>query len=256
MRENANAPGLSPPALMQVDSRRLGRYHMRLLAEGDLRALSALRARVLATLPHPDMYVPEADEGAFLRQHLGDAAHGEGETIGVFDGDRLVAYAMLGLPSPDSPGNLGAYLGQSAGAGEVAHVASCMVDHDRRGHGLQRLLLAARFSLAQARGRSLCVGMVSLHNEASRRNLMREGMRIAWVGQIEGLRRQLLAIDLAQAWRFERSQLRLVEPLDWDTQVALTREGWWGVSEIEGRGPHALVFARRSRIDDHGDGPR
>lgn len=221
-----------------ADRRRLGNFQLRLLAASDLEALQALRDEVLATLEHPDLYVREDDEAAFLRRHLGGA---EGETIGVFDGHVLAAYAMLGLPAPDAPDNLAARIGRGT---DGANIASCMVRPGYRGHGLQRTLLAARFSLAQAHGRHCCVAMVSLHNHASRQNLLREGMRIAWVGELDGLRRQLLAIDLEQPWEFDAEQVRLADPLDFERQRALAASGWWGISAMAGPGAQKLVFAR------------
>lgn len=230
--------------LMNIDRRRLGRFQLRLLTSADTPRLKALRAGVLAQLAHPDLYVREPDEDAFISRHIGSA--GDGETIGVFDGEDLIAYAMLGLPAAEAPENLGGRLQLPPDSlARVAHIASCMVREDCRGHGLQRLLLAARFSLAQARGRVICIAMVSLHNQASRRNLMREGMRIGWVGDLDGLHRQLLVAHLTQPWQFDSERVQLVELLDWQRQGWLARDGWWGVSELEGRGQHALVFARR-----------
>ncbi|HZY20487.1 MAG TPA: GNAT family N-acetyltransferase [Ramlibacter sp.] len=230
-----------PPALLAADRRRLGDFQLRLLAPQDVPLVLALREEVLAGLADPDLYVREDDEEAFVRAHIGADPTSSGETIGVFDGSRLAAYAMLGLPSPDHPDNLGRVLARGR---DAANIASCMVRPGYRGRGLQRTLLAARFSLAQAHGKVVCVAMVSLHNHASRHNLLREGMRIAWVGQLGGLRRQLLAIDLARPWDFDEENLRLVDPLDWERQRSLTAQGWWGISEMEGRGPDKLVFAR------------
>ena len=39
--------------------------------------------------------------------------------------------------------------------------------------------------------------MVSPHNHASQRNLMREGFHVGWTGEIGGLKRQLLTVDLS-----------------------------------------------------------
>lgn len=246
MREAADPP----PVLLQADRRRLGDFQLRLLAPAEAGAVLALREEVLSQLEHPDLYVREEDEAGFVQGHIGGHAGGRGETIGVFDGERLAAYAMLGLPAHDAADNLGGLLGSP---GRSANIASCMVRPAYRGHGLQRALLTARLSLAQAHGRSLCVAMISLHNDASRHNLLREGMRIAWVGEIGGLRRQLLAIDLAAPWEFDSERLRLVAPLDWELQRALTAQGWWGISAMEGRGPDKLVFARHV---DHVQAPR
>ncbi|MEO5671729.1 MAG: hypothetical protein ABIR26_13630 [Ramlibacter sp.] len=240
-----------PPVLPGAD-RRPGPFPMRLLAREDVGAVIALRDEVLGQLDNPDLYVRERDEGAFVRSHI--AGHDEcaGDTIGVFDGDELIAYAMLGLPA-QADANLGRHVDLgSRTLGDVAHLASCMVRGPYRGHGLQRTMLSARFSLAHAYGREVCIAMVSLHNHASRRNLLRTGLRIVYTGVVEGLNRQLAAIDLARAWKYEPGQARLVDSGDFAGQVELTRSGWWGVSEIESAGPGVLVFARPARQAFHG----
>lgn len=236
----------APPSLKGVDRRRLGQFQLRLLTPEDMPAVLALRDEVLGDLAHPDLYVRESDEAGFVQAHIGGHAGSRGEAIGVFDGRHFVAYAMVGLPTAEAPDNLGRLLGlNTAGLAATAHIASCMVRAPYRGHGLQRVLLAARFSLAQARGRHIGACMVSLHNHASRRNLLREGMRIAWVGEMEGLRRQILALHLIQPWAFSHTQVELVDAMDYERQCALARRGWWGVSVVEGSGPDALVFAQR-----------
>jgi hypothetical protein len=90
--------------------------------------------------------------------------------------------------------------------------------------------------------------MVSLHNHASRRNLMREGMRVAWVGELDGLRRQVLALHLTEPWIFAHDRIEMVDALDYERQRALASQGWWGVSALEGRGQNALVFAAREAV--------
>ena len=240
-----------PPVLPGAD-RRLGPYAMRVLTREDVPAVIALRDEVLAQLDNPDLYVREDDETAFVRSHV--AGHDEcaGDTIGVFDGEDLIAYAMLGLPS-DATANLGRFLDLgSRKLKDVAHLTSCMVRGPYRGHGLQRTLLSARFSLAHAYGRAVCVAMVSLHNHASRRNLLRTGLRILHTGVVDGLHRQLVAVDLERQWQYEAGQARLAASTDFARQVELTRDGWWGVSEIEGPGPGVLVFARPLGQDSHG----
>ena len=59
---------------------------------------------------------------------------------------------------------------------------------------------------------------------------------------------QLQVIDLGRAWNFGGERVRLVPALDWELQQALTAQGWWGISEVEGPGPAQLVFARH--LDD------
>jgi hypothetical protein len=234
-----------PPVLPAADRRRLGAHHLRLLALADRDAVLALRDEVLAQLDHPDHYVREDDEDAFVRMHLPGHAACRGETIGVFDDrDRLVGYAMLGLPDAASPDNLGRCLPpRDRELHETAHLASCMIAPAHRGHALQRTLLAARFTLALAHARPLCVAMVSLHNHASRRNLLRAGLRIAYAGNVQGLRRHLIAIDLERPWRYDMGQAQLVECLDYDRQCVLTRAGYHGIADVPGGVPDWLVFA-------------
>jgi GNAT superfamily N-acetyltransferase len=252
-----DVPAGAAPVLMQVDRHRLGRFELRLLSSFHLEGVMALREQVLAQLPDADLYVREHDERGFVAAHLGGMAGAQGETIGAFDGDRLIGYAMLGLPAPGDPDNLGLHLPQAAGRlGQVAHIASCMVLPECRGHGLQRVMLGARLLLAQAHGRTICAGMVSLHNHASRRNLMREGLRIMHVGQVAGLQRQILALRLGQPWTFATEQAQLVGSTDYARQCALAQAGWCGVSALEGQGQDMLVFARLAGDDAHADSPR
>jgi GNAT superfamily N-acetyltransferase len=237
-------PTHAPPPLLATDSQRLGRYEMRLLHTGQAPAVRALREEVFAQLEHPDLYVREDDEDAFIAQHLPGHEACRGETIGVFDGAQLVAYAMLGLPVRDDPHHLGRSIPLGARTlDDVAHLASCMVHPAHRGHGLQRRLLTARFSLAQAQHRPLCVAMASLHNHASRHNLMRAGLRIVHVGHVMGLERQLLAVDLQRPWRFDETGARLVACVDFAAQVELSNAGSWGIAQLEGPGEDMLVFA-------------
>lgn len=207
-----------------------GQLSLRLLTAKDVPALMQLRDEVLADLEHPDLYVRESAEPEFVRSHI-DAVENSGETIGVFDGNHLVAYGMLGLPCAGDSGNLGRYFSAEQSALKTAHLAGCMVSQRYRGQHLQRMLLKARLELARGRGRSFCVAMTSLHNHASRRNLIREGLRIGWVDEIDGLKRQLLAVDLAKQRAFDHQSSQLVRYDDWDRQRELVRLGWWGVDE-------------------------
>lgn len=220
-----------------------GRYTLRLLVPSDLAALMALRQQVLAGLPLADLYVREADEPAFVARHLGPS----GATFGVFDGEALAAYAMLGLPQEDAQDNLARWLPSSGhdDPARCAVLASCMVHAAHRGQGLQRVLLAARFALALERGRPLCVAAASLHNHTSRRNLMCEGMRIAWTGELMGLQRQLLAVHLQQAWRFAAAPREAVHCLDFERQHALTNQGLFGIESHDGSHADAIIFATR-----------
>lgn len=240
----------NPPTLLGVDAR-LGSYQLKLLALPDVAAILSLRGEVLDQLEHPDLYVREEDEPAFVRSHVAGHPACIGDTIGMFDGDQLIAYAMLGLPETQAD-SLARYLqlpGRSLG--DVAQLTSCMVLPSYRGRGLQRTLLRARFSLARAYGRTVCVAMVSLHNHASRLNLLRSGLRVLHVGVVDGLQRQLMVIDFERGWQCYADQARLVGCEDFLTQSELTRAGWLGVSEIGGDGTSQMVFGRIATRNVH-----
>lgn len=228
-----------------------GNLSLRLLTIKDVAEVTRLRDEVIESLAHPDFYVRESDESEFVRAHV-DAARGSGETIGVFDGSRLVAYGMLGLPHAHAGDNLGRFFCARGESLRVAHLAGCMVGEHYRGQHLQRMLLKARMELARGRGRNFCVAMTSMHNHPSRRNLMREGLCIGWVGELNGLKRQLLAIDLAQPLRFDHQSAQLVGHDDWDRQRELVQQGWWGVGANPYSRAHPppehinLVFAKAS----------
>lgn len=224
------APGVLP----QLPSATL-----RALTQADFAAWKALRDEVLAGLAHPDMYVREDDEAAFFAQN----SLPRGECIGVFLGTELVAYAMLGKPAVGEQGHLGAIVGMPATRqARVAHLASCMVRAPWRGNQLQALLLRLRCAVAQAYDRPLCLAMVSLHNAASRHNLLAHGLHIEWTGMIDGLRRQVLQIDLLGRARWDLQDTRLIAGDDFEALCAAAASGYVGVAEA---GAGALRYARR-----------
>jgi GNAT superfamily N-acetyltransferase len=242
-------------------------WRTRMLGEADLATLKALRATVVKALPDPDHYQTEADEDAFLRAHFGPASApataalataSGGECFGVerivastATSPGLAAYAMLSLPSV-APAHAFFELAMpqlgSAHAGRVAQLASCMVHPLQRGHGLQRALLGLRMAWAQAQGCTAVVAMVSLRNSYSRRNLLQKGLKVAWVGEHEGLQRQVLAMPLLKPLAFDNARAQLVAAHDFERQRQLTSQGWWGVAELHGSGSAGdgsqLVFAQ------------
>jgi GNAT superfamily N-acetyltransferase len=219
----------------------------RLLGSSDYTAWSALRDTVIADLPHPDFYVREDDEQAFFDAHVDP----RGETIGVFAQGVLVAYAMVGFPSCDAGAdNLGALIGlPPAQHAKVTHLSSCMVRPAWRGHGLQRALLAARLSLAHARGRPLCMAMVSLHNHSSRHNLLRQGLHIAWTGAIDGLQRHIAMIDLEHGLHFDMADEILLPSNDFAALRQAAAVGYAGIGEVRDASGVRLRYVRHLHHD-------
>lgn len=215
---------------------------LRALTQKDFAAWTHLRDEVLAGLAHPDMYVREADEAAFFAQN----SVPRGECIGVFLGEELVAYAMLGMPAVGDEGHLGAVVDMPAAQqASVAHLASCMVRLPWRGNQLQTLLLRLRCALAQAHDRPLCLAVVSLHNAASRHNLLAHGLWITWTGMIDGLRRHVLQIDLLGRQRLDLQDSRLIADNDFEQLHAAAVSGYVGVAEVISAGRPMLRYVRR-----------
>lgn len=205
----------------------------RMLVATDFAEWTALRDTVIAALPNPDLYVREADERAFFDAH----SEPDGETIGVFAHDALVAYAMVSFPAAQAPDNLGATMGLPPELrARVTHLSSCMVVPQWRGRGLQRTLLGARLALAHARGRPLCMAMVSLHNHSSRHNLLRQGLHIAWTGHIDGLQRHIAMIDLQHGLHFDMGDEILVPSDDFEALCSACARGYAGIGEVRDGG--------------------
>lgn len=234
----------NPPPILPAPAAfaHLSGAQLRPLGPQDFPAWQRLRDEVIAGLAHPDMYVREDDEAAFFAQHMLPGGCG----IGVFLGPELVAYAMLGLPEPGAPGHLGAAIGMAphAQAG-VAHLASCMVRARWRGNQLQALLLKLRYALAQAYHRPRCLAMVSLHNAASRHNLLARGMWVDWTGTIDGLRRHVLQIDLHGRARWDLRHTRLIASDDFAQLCVAADDGYVGVQEVREGTQLLLRYARR-----------
>ncbi|MBF5005610.1 GNAT family N-acetyltransferase [Diaphorobacter caeni] len=242
-------PPLLPPA---AAFSHLPRVATRVLTMEDQPQWSALRDEVLSDLPDPDVYVREDDESAFFEAHVGP----RGQTIGVFQGEHLIAYSMIGFPQSGEAGHLGAVVGLAPELlDKVAHISSCMVLPQWRGNGLQRTLLAVRLAMSQAHGRPNCLAMVSLRNHRSRHNLMRLGMHIGWTGDIGGLQRHVLRIDLQSGTHFDMGDERLIDSADFAALCAAGRDGYVGVGELRDAdaGRVTLRFVRALR---HGALPR
>ena len=222
-------PATTPQLPPSMAFSHLPQLSMRMLSDRDFEPWSALRDVVLAALPNPDAYVREEDEYAFFCAHLGC----EGQTVGVFHGEELVAYSMVGFPAAVDPENLGAVIGLPPSLfDKVSHISSCMVLPQWRGNGLQRTLLALRMAMAQAHGRPYCLAMVSLHNHRSRHNLMRQGMYVGWTGSIHGLQRHVVCIDLHHEAHFDMEDEQLIDCGDYLALCAAAQNGYVGVGEL------------------------
>jgi len=182
---------------------------VRVLADGDLEPLLALRNGVLSALDHPDHYRPENEPDGFVADHL----ERFGLSIGIFHNDCLIAYGALGLPGPDDR-NLGCLAGLAPEQlAHVAHLASAMVEPRFRGLNLHRWLTGVRIAIAGAQGRRHVYSTISPLNHASWGNLAAFAVypsKFLKSQTAEAIPRLLLYRDLDTPSRIDMASMRLI----------------------------------------------
>ena len=222
----------------------------RLLGEADLPQVLELHGLSLSLAAKPCLVKP--DEPRFFAEHL----QARGRILGIFDGARLVAYAVLGLPNPGGY-NLGADLElPAAELPGVAHLAGAAVHPDWRGRGLQRRLTAERLALARRFGRAHVISTVSPFNHFSWRNLLAHGLLVRRLtSKYGGHLRYVLHRELGAEPTLTREQAQLRPLHDSDGQRALLEQGWAGFAlsqSVEGLG---ILLAPARKTPGEGERP-
>jgi len=222
------------------------RLQVRMLTVGQFDPLVSLRKRVISALDHPDLYVPEVDEQAFIDAHCGS----RGESIGVFSGRDLVAYAMLGLPEDrDSDATEEIFFNlDTATLKRTGYLSSCMVLPGFRGLGIQRALISSRQMLAKVLGRDQCMAIVSPYNHISRQNLFEADLRIVAASKVGGRMRQIMSSSPKTTAASEWVDLTSVQADDIETQQNLLQRGFHGVAQTCCDDQITLVFGRQSIV--------
>ena len=159
------------------------------LDQSHLPAVIALHHIVLADMP-PGNATSETDQ--FFADHL-DAC---GQIFGVFDGDRLMAYCVLGLPREGDP-NFGTdhHLPPDQFA-NVAHIDGVAVDPRWRGQGWQRRMVKHRINVARKCGRTIMLSTVAPTNFASLISTLSTGLAVHGLITKFGGNRFLLRQDI------------------------------------------------------------
>lgn len=226
----------------------------RLLTLEDADALLGLRRDTLLGMPaalravDPVRGCAPDVERAYAQTHLGPQAR----TLGVFEGERLVAFACLLLADANDPTDPMHTVGVApAEWPRCAHMAACMVAKDCWGLRLQTKLLNWRREVAVAHQRTLLLAMTACGNTYSRRNLLAGGLAIHWVGQWRpGSWWYGLYQDLAIGVCVEDHHHEWVSIDQVSRQMELIHAGGVGVAEsvwhgLERRQESRLQFVRR-----------
>ena len=216
-------------------------HTLRPLAAADLPALLELNAAVMRALPDPAMFRLFGGAEQFFATHFGE----RGESLGIFDGERVVAYGSLTRPAAHDRDNYAGDLGWTPErAGRVALLSAAMVDPACRGQGLHPALIDARIRLAAERGAPELLVRAAPANALSRRTLLDHGFALVWLGvQAEGSLRHVFWRPIEHAaWRADDAPLAWAAGDDLAHQRQLLDEGRVGVRTRDG--DTAIGFAR------------
>lgn len=200
-------------------------FELRFLGSDELPGLVTFRDMIFAGLSDIDAYYPEVPE--FVGWHMDE----RGKTLGVWCQNRLVACAVLGIPLTGMPNFADDLPDLNINPLSVAHMCSCMVDPQWRGHGLQRLLVSMRVMLAVGLGRPHLLTRVAVINHVSLANMFATDFVLRRIIVMHGTRlRYVLHRDLAAAPMAWDAAAAVAVPLaDTDRQRAALANGLCGV---------------------------
>lgn len=212
---------------------KLGEWDVRFCQESHIPAILELQEHIFDVL---------GDDANLLRRNTRETFERclrvPNFTLGVFDGDCLVALAIM----EDARGredDLGAQIRQHT-LGRYADSKLFVVRKEYRGHGLQRKLEDLLEQIAYSRGYRWLCSSVSPDNTYSRRNIIASGYE--WDSTMElygGLQRdifvkKLSAPDAASPYCIAPHSVRIADALD-DKRVLI-----WGYG-LEGKSAEAFI---------------
>lgn len=213
----------------------------RLLTLEDVGIVKNMRHEVLTALENPDYYRPAREAPDFVERHLA----GRGLTMGVFDGDRLVAFGALGLPQPGDHNRGETVPLPPSELNQVADMASGMVAPGYRGRGLHHWLIRWRVSEAVAQGRRHLVTHSSLNNHVSWQHLAVYGLfakRLLHVS--DEIKRFVIHRDVRQSVTFDPSSCVTAGIADIARLDELMQSGLWVMDKTRDESGWAAVLAK------------
>ncbi|MCP5158909.1 MAG: hypothetical protein H6974_01330 [Gammaproteobacteria bacterium] len=214
----------------------------RALEPAALPAVQGIHREALRRLSEPGLV--RADSEAFFADHFTD----EGRTLGVFAEDRLIAYAILGLPA--GPGyrydRFAEDLGLPAGDwSRIAQLIGVAVLPAWRGNRLHRRLCEWRLQLASMMDRWHIAAVSAPGNAYSWRNLLAVGLRIKGIKLLGGEHlRYLFYADLRGSSALDSATAVTVEVVAIAEQRNLLAQGYWGYAAVMDRGVLKIRYAR------------
>ena len=217
-------------------------FFARLLESAALAEVQDIHQEALRRVPEPGLV--RVDSEAFFAHHF----NGEGHTLGVFAGDRLIAYGILGLPAgPDYRyDRFLEDLGLPASEwNRMAQLIGVAVRPEWRGNGLHRRLCEWRLELAHVVHRWQVAAVSAPGNPYSWRNLLAVGLRIKGVKWLSGDQlRYLLHADLRGSSSLDPASVVTIEVSAMAEQRRLLAAGYWGYAAAMEQNVLRLRYAR------------
>lgn len=214
---------------------------LRLLQKGEERLVLSLQDEVFQHGQDANLYFPlSVEEAAMMMEE-------QGVTMGVFVGERLIAFYAVFFPYADA-GNLGRDVGLSPEAlMRVAHFEAVCVHPHFRGNGLQKGLIRRLIRHLRATPYDLLFQTVSPFNLPSLKNCLPTGFVIcALKRKYGGEWRYILFRHRDVPFQLSESESHITVPLtDFAVQQKAFAEGYVGAEIfIEDHQQHCLVLVK------------
>ncbi|MDQ0506284.1 GNAT family N-acetyltransferase [Xanthobacter agilis] len=211
---------------------RASQIRTRELGPDDLDAVEALHRLAIGPVARPEVVKPEN------RAYFQSVLAGRGRSVGVFDGESLVAYGILqhDHTPEDGPHRLLKLPAETA----VGRLAGASVHPDYRGLGLQRVVIAERVALAPQH--MVLFSTAAPVNAPSWSNLLSGGFPIVGIEFFFGGYARYVMLRDGSTYDPEAGVV--VDPRDVARQQALFAQGWRGYARTRLKGGEpGVVFA-------------
>ena len=156
-----------------VPLRQDSELHVRVLKKSELELVVEFRKAIFERgLDNPDFVRPEPDEVKAVAVML----EGEGISFGVFDGECLIAYTSMCIPTKaNTLAEMGllAAITKFCAVDDVAYMPANMVNPSFRGRGVNNALVTLKYEIAPLLGRNHRFGMCSISNTVALHNQLK-----------------------------------------------------------------------------------
>lgn len=222
---------------------------VRMVNGNEVEQVEALHHRVLQLATVPGLVKPESHE--FFERHASRC----GRILGVFVGNCLVAYAVVGLPV-DTGYNFGLELElPEKELLLVAHLDGVSVAPEWRGNGLQRTLGALRVEIARRAGRHHLISTVAPRNTVSWRNVISQGLKVRRLKRkFGGALRYILHQDINTPTQVDSADSAEICLDDIEGQQRLLAQGYLGCAAVGREGVQGMRYSRS--MGQSGQAPR